>query len=377
MIANPFIISWKVVREYFCDREKESEELIRRVINGQNIVLISPRRMGKTGLIEYCFEDERIKDNYFTFFVDILQTNTLSEFIFVLGKAIYGSLMPRSVRMAKGFLMALTSLSGKFGFDNITGMPSFSVQLGDIRHPETTLEEIFDYLNKADLRCIVAIDEFQQIANYPEKNVEAILRTHIQHYTNCNFIFSGSRRHILQEMFISTARPFFNSATFMHLGPIPREKYVEYIIRLFEERDKSISRKDATGIYDRFEGHTAYVQRTCNEAFSYTLQGESCNEEIIEESIDSILNTYDTMYRETLSQLPIKQKELLYAIASDNKVNQITSEEFLTKHSLSSASSVQSAAKMLLQKELITRMENTYTLSDRFFQLWLHRMLRL
>lgn len=375
MINNPFIISGKIVRKYFCDREKESEELIRRLTNGQNIVLISPRRMGKTGLIDYCFEDERIKNHYYTFFIDILQTNTLNEFIFLLGKEIFSALLPRSRRLAMGFVQALKSLSGKITFDTISGIPSFNIQLGDITRPEITLEEIFNYLEKADKHCFIAIDEFQQIVNYPEKNIEAILRTHIQHCSNCNFIFSGSRRHILQEMFVSTAKPFFNSATFMHLDAIPEDKYVNYIVELFKERGRFISTCNAKAIYDRFEGHTYYVQRVCNEAFSSTPEGSECDGQIINAAIANILDSYATIFREILSQLPVKQKQLLYAIATTGKAARINSEDFIKLNSLSSASSVQSAARMLMNKEMITKADETYSLTDRFFQLWIKQML--
>lgn len=374
MIYNPFIVSGKIERKYFCDRKIESRELTDRLLNGQNIVLISRRRMGKTGLIDFCYEGERIKNDFYTFFIDILQTNTFGEFIFLFWKAIYAQLVPRSKKLAANFVLALKSLAAKLTYDPITGIPSLNLQIGDITNPEVTLEEIFDYLSKADKHCIVAIDEFQQISNYPEKNIEAILRTHIQKSSNCNFIFSGSQRHILQEMFMSHAHPFFNSATFMHLGPIPESDYVEYIQRLFSERSKSISIDISRHIYQKFEGHTYYVQRTCNECFLNTPAGEECDANTLEISLDKILNMNGDVYREVLSQLPVKQKELLYAIALEVNAKAITSSDFIKKYSLSSASSVQSAAKMLLHRELVTREENTYSISDRFFQLWIKRM---
>lgn len=377
MIQNPFIIAGRVEKRYFCDRVKETEVLVNRLFNGHNVVLVSPRRMGKTGLIEVCFESEEIKKNFYTFFVDILQTTTLSEFTFLLGKEIYKTLVPRGKRMAKGFVAALKSLSGKISIDNVSGMPSLNIQLGDITQPEVTLDEIFDYLDNADKRCIIAIDEFQQIANYPQKNIEAILRSHIQRSSNCNFIFSGSRRHVLQEMFAGSARPFFNSASFMHLDPIPEPEYCRFIVRLFEERNKRISEEDASEIYGLFEGHTYYVQRMCNEAFNATPTGGECGRETIRRSLEQILDSYDVIYREILSQMPLKQKEVLYAIAKEGKAMAISSENFIRENSLSSASSVQSAVRMLLQKEMITRNESTYTLSDRFFQLWIKRMLAI
>lgn len=97
------------------------------------------------------------------------------------------------------------------------------------------MDEIFQYLEHADKRCIVAIDEFQQIAKYPEKNIEALLRTHIQKQMNTNFIFAGSERHMMQELFSSATRPFCNSADMMELKAIVPEIYVPFIVGLFEK----------------------------------------------------------------------------------------------------------------------------------------------
>lgn len=375
MIENPFAFGGYIPAKYFCDREKESKELILLVTNGNNVVLFSPRRMGKTGLVLHCFDEEVIKRNYITFYIDILQTTSLRELIFLLGKEIFRVLAPRGLKFLTGFLQTVKSLTGKIGFDPVSGLPSFNLNLGDISNPELTLEEIFHYLEGADRRCIIAIDEFQQITRYSEKNVEAVLRSHIQLSTNVNFIFSGSQRHILKEIFLSAARPFYNSAAFMHLGVIPREIYVDFIIRKFKEKDKSISKHTAEGIYDRFEGHTFYVQRMCNVAFSYTNVGKECDRKVVDFALDYLLNSYDTLFRSELSSLTERQKELLYAVASEGKAKEITSVGFIQKYSLQSASSVQSNARSLVEKDILTKDENTYIVSDRFFGLWLQRML--
>lgn len=110
-----------------------------------------------------------IKNEYYTFFVDILHTSSLKEFTYVLGKEIFETLQPLSRKMTVSFMQALKSISGKFGFDALTGLPTFSIELGDIERPEFMLEEIFGYLEKADKPCVVAIDEFQQVAKFPEK----------------------------------------------------------------------------------------------------------------------------------------------------------------------------------------------------------------
>ena len=147
---NPFIVTGKIEPQYFCDRVQESARLVKSITNGNNMVIISPRRMGKTGLIQYCYEKPEIKNNYYTFFIDILHTSSLREFTYILGKEIFETLTPRSKKMARLFVQTLKSISGRFGFDPLTNLPTFNVELGDIDRPEYTLEEVFKYLALAD-----------------------------------------------------------------------------------------------------------------------------------------------------------------------------------------------------------------------------------
>ncbi|MFA7043745.1 MAG: ATP-binding protein [Bacteroidales bacterium] len=369
---NPFIVTGKIEPDYFCDRVSESARLIKSLVNGNNMVVISPRRMGKTGLIRFCYEKPEIKDSYDTFFIDILHTSSLKEFTYILGKEIFESLAPRSKTMSNLFLQTLKSINGKFGFDPFTNLPTFNVELGDIQRPEYTLEEIFTYLAAADKPCIVAIDEFQQIAKYPEKNVEALLRTHIQKIRNSHFIFAGSERHIMQEMFTSSARPFYQSADILELNAIDEPIYVKFIMELFESRDRTISKEVVGRVYHLFKGHTYYIQKTFNEAFSDTLPGEKCTLDTLNQTIDNLIAGNATIFREILSNIPEKQKELLYAIARDGEAERITSSEFLKKHSLSSASSIQSAIKKLIEKELVTELNKKYSVTDKLFAMWIN-----
>ena len=246
-VNNPFIVTGKIEAEYFCDRVTESAKVIKTITNGNNLVIISPRRMGKTGLIQFCYDKPQIAEEYYTFFIDILHTTSLREFTYLLGRTIYDTLLPRSRKMASLFIQTIKSINGKFGFDPITNMPTFNVELGDIERPEYTLDEIFRYLAEADKPCIVAIDEFQQIAKYPEKNIEALLRTHIQKLGNCNFIFAGSERHMMQEMFTSSARPFYNSADLLELRAIAPEIYIPFVCGHFEKRSRHIAPENVSG----------------------------------------------------------------------------------------------------------------------------------
>lgn len=373
-ITNPFIVTGKIDPEYFCDRVQESARLIKSVTNGNNLVIISPRRMGKTGLIRFCYDKPEIADEYYTFFIDILHTSSLREFTYLLGREIYETLLPRSRKMAGLFIQTIKSINGKFGFDPITGMPTFNVELGDIDRPEYTLDEIFQYLAHADKPSIVAIDEFQQIAKYPEKNIEAQLRTHIQKLRNCNFIFAGSERHMMQEMFTSAARPFYHSADMLELKAIVPEIYIPFIVGHFEKRNRRIAPADVERVYNLFKGHTYYVQKTFNEAFADTPEGEECTLETLRAAIDNMIASNDTIFREILSNIPEKQKELLYAIAKEGEAERITSAAFIKRHSLASASSVQSAMKKLLEKDIITEINKVFSVTDKLFAMWINRL---
>ena len=371
---NPFIVTGKIAPEYFCDRVAESAKLIKSISNGNNLVIISPRRMGKTGLIQFCYDKPEISGEYYTFFIDILHTSCLREFTFLLGKEIYETLLPRSRKMLKLFIQTLKSIKGKFGFDPVSDLPVFNIELGDIEHPEYTLDEIFQYLEHADKRCIVAIDEFQQIAKYPEKNIEALLRTHIQKQMNANFIFAGSGRHMMQKMLSSAARPFYNSADMMELKAIAPEIYVPFIVGHFEKCKRRIDPADVEKVYNLFKGHTYYIQKTFNEAFAETAEGGECTMDTIRAAIDEMIASNDTIFREILSNIPEKQKALLYAIAGEGEAERITSSEFIKRHGLTSASSVQSAAKKLLEKEIITETNKVFSVTDKLFSMWITRI---
>lgn len=371
---NPFIVTGKIEPEYFCDRVNESVRLVKSITNGNNLVIISPRRMGKTGLIQFCYDKAEIGEEYYTFFIDILHTSSLREFTYLLGREIYETLLPRSKKMTNLFIQTIKSISGKFGFDPMTNLPTFNVELGDIERPEYTLDEIFQYLSNADKPCIVAIDEFQQISKYPEKNIEALLRTHIQKSVNSHFIFAGSERHMMQEMFTSAARPFYHSADILELRAIVPEIYIPFVIGHFEKRNRKISAENVEKVYNLFHGHTYYIQKTFNESFADTPEGEECTLEIVQTAINNMIASNDTIFREILSNIPEKQKELLYAIAKDGEAERITSASFIKRHKLSSASSVQSAAKKLLERDIITDINKVFSVTDRLFAMWINKL---
>ena len=373
---NPFIVSGKIPEAYFCDRIEESTDLQKSLTNQLNVVLTSSRRMGKTSLVDFVFDKPVIKDDYITISVDILQTTTFREFIFTLGTAVFETVATRSEQWRKMFITFLKSLSGSFGYDPVQNTPTFDIRLGDIQQPEYTLREIFQYLESVEKRCLVVIDEFQQIIRYPEKNVEEILRTQIQKLSNANFVFSGSRRRLMEEMFFSSKRPFYQSAKPLRLEPIDEDVYFDFASTHFQKAGKTLSKEAFTYVYDTFWGVTLYVQRMMKDAYIETPEGEACDVDMVKILIENYIKENDSHLREQLSFITEAQKELLYAIYVEGEVQSITSSAFNKKHRLRSPSSTQSAALKLLEYDLITRKEKTYSLSDPLLSLWLDRRKR-
>ena len=373
MNINPFVLSPAIPDELFCDRQKESALLIKSVSNQENVVLISPRRVGKTGLIYHCFNQPDIRDNFITISIDILHTTSFQEFIKELGTAVFNTIAKRSEYLTKLFITTLRSLSGSFGIDPVTFMPTFDLKLGQINMPEYTLDEIFTYLEKADKPCIVAIDEFQQITRYQDSNIEALLRGRIQKLVNTHFIFAGSERRMMNEMFFSDKRPFFQSATLLQLEPIDLTVYTNFAVQQFVAANKSIEPEAIEWAYNTFDGVTMYIHKLLHDTFADTLPGFTCTLTVMKQAAEQLLQQNSKRLQELLAYVTEQQKELLYAIAADRYVQRITSSDFVKRHHLKSASAVQSAVKRLLDFDLITEQHKSFSISDPLLRIWINR----
>lgn len=369
-MKNPFVTNGYAGAEYFCDRVKETATLRDLLVNENNVALISPRRLGKTDLIWHLFDNKSIRRSYYCFVVDIYATKNLSDFVNVLGKAVLDELRPKGKKAWEKFITVISSLRSEISFD-LNGMPSWNVGLGSIDNPAVTLDEIFTYLNQADKPCLVAIDEFQQISRYGDDTVEATIRTYIQRCTNAHFIFSGSQRHLMNEMFTSPSRPFYQSVTIMNLQPLDLKVYTDFCTDKFEQAGKHLDPEVVPSLYQRFDAVTSYMHRTLNILYSKTEVGDTCHVQMVDEALDYILRLSSDSYESLFYQMPEKQRLVFLAIAKEGEAAEVTGGKFIKKHKLISPSSVNSALKGLLEKDFITMDRNVYSVYDQFFSLWL------
>ncbi len=366
--TNPFLLSGYISPEYFCDRISETERLRAAFENGRSVTLISPRRMGKTGLLRHLFHHIMQEKNAHCFYVDLYQTGTLAELVKKLADTVLGKLDAPSMSVAQRVMAFFKSLRPTLTVDPETQQLSFSVTVEESQ-AEHSLQEILSYMEQSDKPCCIAFDEFQSIAYYEQKNIEALLRAHFQHLTNVRFIFSGSQRHVLEQMFVSAKRPFYQSTQMMTLEVIEEAAYLAFAQEHLQANKQCISATAFHHLYNKLHGHTWYVQMVLNRI--YESRQAEVDEQLIDCTINSLLNENEATYQTLLRIVSPMQRKTLTAVAREGIAKEVYSKTFTNRHRLGAVSSVQVSIQALVDKELLLDDGKCYSVYDRFFSLWL------
>lgn len=370
--VNPFIITGYHSPANFCDRENEVNKLISSLKNNRNTTLISIRRMGKTALIDHLFFQLQEEKDLSLHYLDLLPTSNLPEFTKAMANAVIGKFEKKPVIIFQKLMKTISHLRPKISIDALNGNPMLELDISGTEEAERTLDYIFEYLGKQEKKIIIAMDEFQQIVNYPEKNMEARLRSMIQKYNNISFIFSGSNRHLLQSIFSDYGRPFYQSTDILFLDRIDRERYLQFILEKFRIDRFDISELTVAKIQDWTFGHTFFVQFVCNRLYSHNIR--KITDDTVNVVLFDILKEREPVYYNFRNLLTEQQFLLLKAIAKEGQVRQPTSKDFILKHGLNNASTVQTSLQALINKELIYEEQEKYSVNDVFLSRWLERL---
>lgn len=369
---NPFIVKGYITKEYFCDRKKELKTLHRNVQNGCNTTLISPRKMGKSGLILRYFDDLSVKNLIQFLYIDIYSSRSLNDFIKLLAEAILFK-FPEKTTIGKKFMKFLKGLRPVITFDPFTGIPQIQIEYQSHQEIIYTLQGLFTFLEEQNTPIVIAIDEFQQICEYPEKNVEAILRTYIQQLKNIQFIFCGSNRLMMTELFTHVKHPFFASTRLLNLDKIERSEYEMFIRHHFETNKKHIKEEALTAILDLTKLHTFYTQNLCNYIFS--MKTNNIDMEVVKNAMANILKENEAYFFQYRQLLTTDQWNYMIAVAKENEISQVTAQKFISKYNIGTPANSRRILKALIEKELI--LENlsnekaSYQIYDVFLSRWL------
>ncbi|MCF8367909.1 MAG: ATP-binding protein [Bacteroidales bacterium] len=371
---NPFILKDYAGHEYFCDREIETNRIINAIENQRNLTLSSIRKMGKTGLIHHVFNRLDNDEVFDTIYFDIYYTESLLGFINKFGSSLLTekeSFPERIRKMIKNFIQ---SIRPTMSFDGLTGSPTFSFNVENESAGVRTMEEIFGFLQQRSLEkpIVIAIDEFQQIANYPENNIEALLRTNIQKLQNVNFIFSGSDKQLLTSMFTDAKRPFYQSTEFMHLEEIPENDYSVFIKDKFNVNSIVFEDEAISEALNLTRNHTYYVQFLCNKLYGSGIK--IINTDTVKQIYSDILQENEVYYSEYRDLLTKPQWKLLIALAKEDGISKVTTSKFLKNHDLSNSATVLRGIQSLMDKKMIYKKDSKYFVYDVFFAKWLQRL---
>jgi len=366
---NPFLLSGYHSPEYFCDREKETAQLLSHIQNGQNVTLTSVRRIGKTGLIKHLFYN--LPAGWRGIYVDILATENLQGFLSMLTTAILNA-VPEKESLGKKIWTFVKSMRPVISFDPLTNLPQASFEL---RHADTQMHisSIMQFLESQDFNIVIAIDEFQQITRYPEKNTDAWLRSVIQHMTNVRFVFAGSQQHIINEMFSLPSGPFYRSTAMVGIDKIDEKEYRDFITGWFHRFGRSVSDEVISEMLVWSCLHTYYVQLICNRVFASGQRKITVG--VWKEEAYKLLKEQENIFFNYRNMLTNPQWQLMKAVAQEGVATGITSKDFIGRYALGSPSTVLRSLKSLIKNEMLYSSFGAdgtvcYSIYDILFRRW-------
>ncbi len=373
---NPFLVKGYVNKELFCDRENEIESLLRNVENGLDTTLLAPRRMGKTGLIFRFFDElETRNPDINAIYVDIFATRSLNDFVKFLAEAILKK-YPEKTGFGSKFLRFLKGLRPLISYDPLSGEPQVQILYQTPQEKEYSLKGLLDFLDNQGRNIVIAIDEFQQITEYPEQNIEALLRTYIQQLRHTHFIFCGSRTNMMLNIFSNAKRPFFSSTQYLHLDKIDHDTYKNFIRDTFERYKMSITEEALEFILEWTSGHTFYTQSLCNMVFS--MKQKQIGIQTVREACRQILKQSEPVFLQYRQMLTSAQWNFLIAIGKEGSVEHITAKDFIAKYEIGTPANARRIAQSLVEKELLlkeitrdAKTRTTYKVYDIFMSRWL------
>lgn len=365
-----FVYGVSVGGNNFTDRTKESHRLKMNFENGLNVVLISPRRMGKTSLVKHV---QGIVDKSLiqTVFVDIYDCRSEYDFYNKFAEALLKQTANKMELAIENIKRFLVHLAPKVSFSpDLTSEYSFSLGITPKEYsPEEILalpELLAKHIGK---HIVVCIDEFQQIGEWPDSlYVQKRMRGVWQHQQHVSYCLFGSRQHMMTNIFQNKRMPFYQFGEPNYLQPIPTADWIPFIQGKFKEKDLTISEEYVTKICEIVRNQSSYVQQLAWDVMLNT--DIEVTEDVIKQGVSDLLDQCTPLFMEQLNSLTTYQMNFLRAI-NDGQHDQWTSQEVMGKYNLGTKSNVTKMQKLLLERDFIERRESGLYLSDPVMELWL------
>jgi len=375
-MKNPFEYGGVVTGDAFCNREAEKTDLLKAIRNDEKLFVFSERRFGKTSLVRNVIAKLPHKDTV-SAYVDLWPTDDEPRFVTALAKAITSSMTTSVEKLLTTAKELFSSLVPTMTL-NDEGKPELSFGFSRNVKIDQAIEEVLEtadrIANKEKKNVVVVFDEFQQILQYENDLVERKLRSVIQNHRKVAYIFLGSRRHLIQKMFMEKNRPLYRAGGHYPLGPISEKDWTPFIRNHFRTTERLISDDLIRSIYTRTQGHPFYTQHLCHAVWELCDRKAKVTPKMLDDATQLLLERENYAYTTLWESLAVNQRKFLKGLASEAGKVQPFSSEFIGQYGLGSGSNVQRAVDSLIEKDVIDRDNGSFLISDRFFRLWVQSM---
>ena len=376
LTVNPFEYGGVVGADAFCNRARELAELRRAAENGDRLLVYAERRMGKTSLVKRAV-GALPSDAFLPIYVDVWPTSdavSLAKAVATATVEAAATRTDKALETAKDVVRRLVpSLTTDHGGNPVV---QFGSRVDDA--PEPILEDALDAPARLAAtrgkRVVVVYDEVQRLAEYGDDTAERLLRSRTQAHEGVAYLFTGSRKHLIREMFMDRGRPLYQTAGHYPIGPIATDHWVPFVIERFERADKSVEAGVVEALCERTEGHPYYTQHLAHALWEITPGGEAATAERLDEALDVVLTRLAYPFTVVWEGMTANQRTLVRGLVGGGREAQVFSSAFLRKLRLA-PSSASRAIEGLVQADVLDRDESGYVVTDRFFRLWVARAL--
>ncbi len=367
---NPFSYGTVVRGDYFYDRKEECDRIVATLSNGNNMVLFAPRRYGKTSLVFRVIEQLE-EMGHTCVYMDFLPVYSIESFV-----GFYLHAIEKKQNNLKRLVQIITNvvknIRPKLSFDS-NGNPEFGIDLTESIVSVQTLSEVLDLpekLAQPGKKTIIIFDEFQEITKLNKYGFESLLRSKIQKQEHVNYLFLGSRTHLLNDMFNNKNRAFYNSASHMQIGPLPHDETIVFLQEKFGLSGIDIGTQLALYLIEQSGDIPYYIQLLAAEVWQYMITSQALvTKEIIDACVKRIVELKQDYYFELYDHQSVMQKQLLKALIQGG--DNIFSANYTKRYRLSAASTTQKSVLVLMDSGIIDKTDNCYFISDPFFKRFL------
>lgn len=370
----PFTYGKIVAENDFTDRIEETRKLVSNMLSQTNTAIISPRRWGKSSLVNKAIQTASKSEKGLLFIrMNAFKCETIQDFYELFAKRTIEDVSTNTETLFSNAKDFVSHLIPKLSIKDPTGQ--FELSFGIDLQKTPIGEEILDLPQQIAIRrkkkIIVCIDEFQQIGEFKDSlKFQKILRNHWQEHKDVAYILYGSKKHIMLNIFGEYNSPFYKFGDLMFLPKIPNSDWANYIVSRFNDTGKHISDKVASQLAEQVENHSYYVQQLAQYAW---LRTESiCTEQIINDSFQAMLDSVNLQFMNLMDNMTDKQRNFMIAISEG--VTNLSSVETLTHYRLGTSANIRILKDALKKRDLIDITGKKTEIQDPLFKQWLIRI---